>query len=352
YVGYQPTVADDIYLNLGQTYGYNIKLSESASQITGVEIVSSRNELIDGNRTGASTNISTDQITAMPTISRSINDYTRLTPQTGSGNSFAGRDGRYNNITIDGANFNNNFGLSSKNLPGGDAQPISLDAIEEISVNIAPYDIRQSNFTGANINAVTRSGNNTYTGSAYVFYRDKAFNGVNVDDVELTLDKTQTTTYGARFGGPIIKDKLFFFANAEGTTILPGNSDAPDVLELAASYLKTPYLWGGRSPFGIDCSGLTQMVYKMQGIVLMRDARQQAAQGLAINLLAEARAGDLAFFDNEDGQITHTGILTENGNIIHASGKVRIDPVDHHGIYDKTLGKYTHKLRLIRRMQA
>lgn len=139
---------------------------------------------------------------------------------------------------------------------------------------------------------------------------------------------------------------------AEGTTILPGNSDAPDVLELAASYLKTPYLWGGRSPFGIDCSGLTQMVYKMQGIVLMRDARQQAAQGLAINLLAEARAGDLAFFDNEDGQITHTGILTENGNIIHASGKVRIDPVDHHGIYDKTLGKYTHKLRLIRRMQA
>jgi hypothetical protein len=215
YVGYQPTVADDIYLNLGQTYGYNIKLSESASQITGVEIVSSRNELIDGNRTGASTNISTDQITAMPTISRSINDYTRLTPQTGSGNSFAGRDGRYNNITIDGANFNNNFGLSSKNLPGGDAQPISLDAIEEISVNIAPYDIRQSNFTGANINAVTRSGNNTYTGSAYVFYRDKAFNGVNVDDVELTLDKTQTTTYGARFGGPIIKDKLFFFANAE-----------------------------------------------------------------------------------------------------------------------------------------
>lgn len=139
---------------------------------------------------------------------------------------------------------------------------------------------------------------------------------------------------------------------AEGTTIVPGNGNAPDALEWAASYLKTPYLWGGRSPFGIDCSGLTQMVFKMRGIKLMRDARQQAEQGQVINLLAEARAGDLAFFDNEEGNITHTGILTDNGSIIHASGKVRIDPVDHHGIYDKSLGKYTHKLRLIRRMHA
>ena len=215
YVGYQTSVAEDIYLNLGQTFGYNVKMNESSSQISGVEIVSSRGELIDGNRTGASTNISTDQISVMPTISRSINDFTRLTPQAGTGNSFAGRDGRYNNITIDGANFNNNFGLSNNNLPGGDAQPISLDAIEEISVNIAPFDIRQSNFTGANVNAVTRSGDNKFKGSAYILYRDKALNGINVDDVELSLDKTQTTTYGARFGGPIIKDKLFFFANAE-----------------------------------------------------------------------------------------------------------------------------------------
>lgn len=139
---------------------------------------------------------------------------------------------------------------------------------------------------------------------------------------------------------------------ADGTAILPGNGNAPDVVEIAASYLKTPYLWGGRSPFGIDCSGLLQMVFKMRGIKLMRDAWQQAGQGLVINLLAEAQAGDLAFFDNEEGRITHAGILTENGSIIHASGKVRIDPIDHHGIYDKALGKYTHKLRLIRRMQV
>ncbi len=215
FVGYQSFISEDVTLSLGQTYGMNVRLFQTAAEIRGVEVVAVRNDLFDGNRTGAVTNISNQTINSMPTISRSINDYTRLTPQTGVGNSFAGRDGRYNNITIDGANFNNNFGLSSRNLPGGDAQPISLDAIEEISVNIAPFDIRQSNFTGANINAITRSGDNTFKGSAYGFYRDKSFNGKYVADDTLTLSKTETMTYGARFGGPIIKDKLFFFANAE-----------------------------------------------------------------------------------------------------------------------------------------
>ncbi|NLM92842.1 MAG: TonB-dependent receptor [Bacteroidales bacterium] len=215
FVGYTTFVQSDIYLSLGQTLGLNVVLAESAEYLEGVEVVSSRYDIFDGNRMGAGTNFNDEQISALPTISRSINDYTRLTPQTGVGNSFAGRDGRYNNITIDGANFNNNFGLSSTNLPGGDAQPISLDAIEEVTVNIAPFDIRQSNFTGANINAVTRSGDNTFKGSAYTFYRDKSFNGTKVGDSELDLEKTSTYTLGARVGGPIIKDKLFFFANAE-----------------------------------------------------------------------------------------------------------------------------------------
>lgn len=215
YVGYTPLIKEDIELNLGQTLSLNLSMTESAVSIAGVEIVAFRNALIDGNRTGASTNINNAQIQSLPTISRSINDYTRLNPQTGVGNSFAGRDGRYNNITVDGANFNNNFGLSTKNLPGGDAQPISLDAIEEISVNIAPFDIRQSNFTGANINAVTRSGDNKLKGSAYTYYRDKSFNGKYVGDDTLELANTSTTSYGFRLGGPIIKNKLFFFANAE-----------------------------------------------------------------------------------------------------------------------------------------
>ena len=137
---------------------------------------------------------------------------------------------------------------------------------------------------------------------------------------------------------------------AEGSTIVPQYDNTSDIVEMAATYLKTPYLWGGRSPFGIDCSGLTQMVLKMHGIKLKRDAWQQAGEGTLINLMAEARAGDLAFFDNEEDRITHTGILTGNGSIIHASGKVKVDAVDHHGIYDKNLGKYTHKLRTIRRI--
>ncbi len=215
YVGYKPSIKEDVVLSLGQTFTLNETLLEVTSTLKGVEIVANRNALIDGNRTGASTNINNQQIQALPSINRSINDFTRLNAQTSASGSFAGSDGRYNNITIDGANFNNNFGLSTKNLPGGDAQPISLDAIEEISVNIAPFDIRQSNFTGANINAVTRSGDNQFKGSAYGFYRDKSFNGDKVSNEKLSLSKTTTKTMGARFGGPIIKDKLFFFANFE-----------------------------------------------------------------------------------------------------------------------------------------
>ncbi|MBK9582738.1 MAG: hypothetical protein IPO48_12765 [Saprospiraceae bacterium] len=135
----------------------------------------------------------------MPTISRSINDFTRLTPQAQSNSGFGGRDGRYNNIQIDGANFNNNFGLSTSNLPGGGSQPISLDAIEQIQINIAPYDVRQSNFTGAGVNAITRSGTNTLEGSVYGFYRNQDFNGRRIGKDTLPEgDKTTSKIFGAK----------------------------------------------------------------------------------------------------------------------------------------------------------
>ncbi len=215
YVGYSPFKKDEIILSLGQTYSLNPTLTEEAAALSGVVISAGvKNAIMDGNRTGASTNINVQQIQNLPSINRSITDFTKLTPQS-NGSSFGGMDGRYNNITIDGANFNNNFGLSSKSLPGGDAQPISLDAIEEINVNIAPYDIRQSNFTGANINAITRSGDNTWKGSVYTYIRGKSFYGSKVEDQTFSLSDQTFNSYGFRVGGPIIKDKLFIFMNAE-----------------------------------------------------------------------------------------------------------------------------------------
>ncbi len=122
------------------------------------------------------------------------------------------------------------------------------------------------------------------------------------------------------------------------------------VPDLARSFLNAPYLWGGKSSFGLDCSGFTQSVFKMAGLQLLRDAAQQATQGELLNFIEEAQPGDLVFFDNEEGDIIHVGIILSSNEIIHASGRVRIDQLDHLGIYNKEMGKYTHNLRLIKRM--
>lgn len=121
-----------------------------------------------------------------------------------------------------------------------------------------------------------------------------------------------------------------------------------ELLLNAYLYANAPYLWGGRSAFGIDCSGLTQMAYRLTGISLLRDASQQATQGRTLDFLAEAQAGDLVFFDNEEGNIVHVGIYVRENRILHASGSVRMDGLDSTGIYNAELGKHTHKLRLIK----
>ncbi|MDP2114272.1 MAG: carboxypeptidase-like regulatory domain-containing protein, partial [Bacteroidota bacterium] len=177
FVGYNKATYTDVNLFLGESFGLNVVLKEESFDVGEVIVVGAKPSAFSTEKTGAATNISREAINTMPSISRSISDFTRMSPLAGGNNSFAGRDGRLNNINIDGANFNNNFGLSSNNMPGGDAQPISLDAIEEVQVNIAPYDVRQANFTGAGINAVTKSGTNTFTGSVYTYYRDQSFNG-------------------------------------------------------------------------------------------------------------------------------------------------------------------------------
>jgi gamma-D-glutamyl-L-lysine dipeptidyl-peptidase len=129
-----------------------------------------------------------------------------------------------------------------------------------------------------------------------------------------------------------------------------GEKPKSEIIKTAFMYLHTPYLWGGKTPFGIDCSGFTQMVYKLNGHKLLRDASQQANQGDALSFIEESEPGDLAFFDNEEGNIIHVGIIMEDNFIIHASGEVRIDRLDHLGIYNAQLNKHTHKLRVIKKV--
>lgn len=223
FVGFQEYVIENINLSLGQTLNLDITLDEESTILQEVVVKSSRGEAIDGDRTGASTNLSNERIASMPTISRSINDFTRLNPQS-NGTSFGGADNRYNNYTIDGNLYNNNFGLGSSQFAGGN--PISVDAIEEVQVNVAPYDVTQSGFTGASVNAVTKSGTNSIQATAYTLFRNQNTQGTTLNggqDVPFSESKTQI--HGVTLGLPIIKDKLFFFGSFEfEDNAIPGDT--------------------------------------------------------------------------------------------------------------------------------
>ena len=215
-LGYQESSYTGVTLQLAETYSLNAKIAESSEFLEAtVVIADAASKFNSQERTGAVTNINAGQITAIPTVNRSITDVTRLSPYGGNGMSFAGSDGRTANFTVDGANFNNNFGLSDK-LPGG-GNPISIDAIEELQVVISPYDVRQTNFIGGGVNAITKSGTNTFKGTAYVYHKNENMQGDAVDGEQIAgaRDKNRSTTYGFTFGGPIVKNKLFFFVNAE-----------------------------------------------------------------------------------------------------------------------------------------
>ncbi len=211
YIGFAEFTQTGIIAELGTPTAVNIVLRDDNTALQEV-LVSAAASGFAGERTGAATAINATTLRNMPTVSRSITDFTRLTPQS-NGNSFGGRDGRYNNFQVDGANFNNGFGLNDDPLPGGGG--LSIDAIEEIQVNIAPFDVRQSGFSGAAINAVTRSGTNTFHGSVYGFLRNQDLQGVRARDFKAARPDAAAKTIGFRLGGPLIKNKLFFFVNAE-----------------------------------------------------------------------------------------------------------------------------------------
>ncbi|MBN1986700.1 MAG: TonB-dependent receptor, partial [Prolixibacteraceae bacterium] len=214
FIGYGAYTQNNITLSLGENYVMNVVLSEETLSLDEVLVTATRTKF-SNEKTGAVTNITNSQIDNLPTVSRSIMDITRLSPYGGDGMSFAGTDGRMANFTVDGANFNNNFGLSDA-LPGG-GNPISIEAIEELQVVIAPYDVRQTNFIGGGVNAITKSGTNTFKATAYTYHRNENMRGdaVNGMQIQGAREKDRNTTYGFTLGGPVIENKLFFFVNAE-----------------------------------------------------------------------------------------------------------------------------------------
>jgi len=262
FVGYNSQSIENLYLELGQNLKVDFKLSESAIQLGDITVVAEKDAIIRSDRTGTSTTVRKENIESLPTISRRIEDLTRLTPQVGRNSTFAGIDNRLNNITVDGSYFNNSFGLAG--LPGDrtGVAPISLDAIEQIQVNISPFDVRNGNFVGAGVNTVTKSGTNEYSASVYYNFRNNDFVGTKAGDVEFKSGTFKFGQFGMRLGAPLIQNKLFLFVNFEddkltqpGTTYIarPDTSTAVggNVTRVLASDLDalSNYL---KSNFGYD----------------------------------------------------------------------------------------------------
>lgn len=217
FVGYNPQVKDNIYLSLGQNFRIEFTLESEAVTVGEVVVTAEQDAVLNSNRTGAATYVEVDQIQTLPTVKRSIRDLTRLDPRSDGNYSFGGKNWLYNNISLDGSYFNNPFGLDDP-APGGqtNSEPVPYDAVEQVQVSIAPYDVRQGGFTGAGINVVTKSGTNRYQGSLYSFYRNESLlgNTVSGNEVIANPDLSFNQT-GFSVSGPLVMDKLFFYLNGE-----------------------------------------------------------------------------------------------------------------------------------------
>ncbi len=216
YVGFKTQEIKDVYLNLGTSFDFNVVMNSDSQSLDEVVLKAENDGTFGNDRTGAETNVGRKAIATLPTISRSISDFTRFEPSAGGDGSFGGSNNSFNNYSLDGSVFSNPFGLDSP-TPGGQtgSNPISLDAIEQISVSIAPYDVTQSGFTGASINAVTKSGTNEFHGTVYGFFRNESMTGGKVKGDDVFNGDLEQKQYGFSIGGPIIKNRLFFFANFE-----------------------------------------------------------------------------------------------------------------------------------------
>ncbi len=233
YVGFQDQEITGVFLQLGQTFNLDVKMAQAGEVLEAIVIDVKKNGTFSSGRTGAETSIGSKELRTMPSISRSAADFYRMDPSS-SGGSFGGRNDQFNNFTLDGSIFNNPFGLDAA-TPGGQtgSSPISIDAIEQIQVSTAPYDVALSGFTGAAVNAVTKSGTNQFHGTVYGFNRNQNLTGSKVQGEDIFVPELKQLQYGVSVGGPIIENKLFFFANFEkenrtdaGSNWIPNNGDA------------------------------------------------------------------------------------------------------------------------------
>ena len=259
YIGFQTAKFTDIQLALGQNAVVDATLSEGSEMIQEIVVTAKANNTMRSDRSGAVTNLNATQIASIPTVGRTMLDIMKMTPQSSSASGMAIGGGNYrqSSVTIDGASFNDSFGMEPSPLPGG-GTPISIDALDQMTVSITPYDVRQSGFTGGGVNAVTKSGTNTYKGSVYSYLTNSHMKGSKVGDVKLPVTDSHNSTFGFTVGGPILKDKLFFFLNGEyedvvvaGPAVSAGDGNPPysatnrrpkfSELESLSSYLRNTY---------------------------------------------------------------------------------------------------------------
>src|SRR5216117_1359631 len=268
-VGFRQEIQNGINLSLGVTSDLRFVLGRVTVELAPITVTATTSSVFSSERTGAATTVTTQQLAHLPTISRRVEDLLRLTPQytatqqpTSSGAlsfvSFAGQDNRLNNMTVDGSYFNNSFGLGGEPGDRTNVAPISLDALEQVQVNVAPYDVRQGNFVGAGINMVTKSGTNDVSGSLYYNARNNSFVGTHAGPNTFNPGTFKYHDIGAALGGPIVRNRLFFFGSFEhdgqtapGTTFL-ANAGGPPVtgnvtrvlasdLDSLSSYLKNNF---------------------------------------------------------------------------------------------------------------
>ncbi len=267
YVGYQTQKISIDRLHLGETYTLDVKLSETTIELSSVTVSANKSAVINENRTGSSQNVTTRQISDIPTVSRSFSNFAKMSPMfsgandQAKGSQAAGRSNRYNNIQIDGTQYNDLFGLGTSGTPGGQASanPISLDAIQEFQVVIAPFDVRLGGFTGGGINAITRSGTNEFHGSVFGYGRNQSLVGNKYEGNDQPVTDFKEWQYGFRLGGPIVRDKVFFFVNAEMTgrnepkpnlSLTTGTSGISDIASQIQSTLASRgYTAGGFGEF-------------------------------------------------------------------------------------------------------